>query len=146
MTRNSRSHRGTTLIETLVALGLLVVLIGLSTPLVRLAAQARWQDGEFQAVAAFDESLQARADSAAALQVTAQGLLITNGQTVQRLELYRKSGADPIMLRVTDVDKKGHMPMLVGVQTIQWQQHDKVIGYQLTMASGRRYEGVVVSK
>ncbi|WP_461213341.1 hypothetical protein [Lacticaseibacillus sp. GG6-2] len=146
MTHNLRSRQGTTLIETLVALGLLVLLIGLGTPLLRLAAQSRWQDGEFQAVAAFDESLQTSAEETTILQLTTDILKFTNGETVQWLVFYQKSDADPGMLRMIDIDQNGHMPMLIGVQAIRWQQHDRTISYLLTMASGRRYEGVVVSK
>lgn len=145
MRRISRSRRGTTLIETLVAVGLVVVLIGLSTPLVRLAAAFQFQDGEFQTVAAFDESLQTIA-AAKTLRVSGRSLILTDDQGSQHLELYRKTSADPPMLRVVTGAKKGHMPMLIGVQTIQWQQSGQDARYELTMASGRRYEGVVVAE
>ena len=83
---NSHLRQGMTLIETLVALGLLSVLIGLSAPLLRLAARSPGQDGEFQVVAAFDRSLQSEATAGVTLKITPAGLQFTHGETVQRLE------------------------------------------------------------
>lgn len=162
MTRRTRSRPGMTLIETIVALGLLIFLIGLWLPLLRQVMTWSWPDAELQAVLTFEVNLQEKADAATSfaapgndLQLTTKDVPFTkDGQhgikdVVQTVTHYQKephTAANPPMLRMTTIDGSGHMPLLLGAKTVSWRQQPNGVSYTITMISGRRYEGMILDE
>lgn len=158
MAKRTRSRPGTTMIETLVALGLLVGLLGLLHALGKAVLKYPATDAQLQAALVFNQALQHEVTEQTRLGVAAGGSSLTlvrataNGTVKFLVEVYPQQGAVHSMIRMTKQEytgvklvKSGHEPMLYWAYNLKFEAHNGYVVYHFTMgAQGLRYTGVIL--
>lgn len=139
----SLKRSGVTLIETLVALGLLVGMFMMWQPVVRSLGQFRWRDSEVLAVNAFAQAVQKQVTTGDTLALDDARLVIQKGASNKTVQKY--SGKSGELMIFSTTDHGGFEPILTDVDSCQWRLVDSAATYILTMKSGRVYEGVIIS-
>lgn len=134
---------GVTLIETLVALGLLISLLMMWRPVVLGISRFAWRDAEALDIATFEQVTQRLVASDDTVIVKDGRLAIEKLNQEKTVKNY--SGPTGGQLVYTSADNKGYEPVLTQVSEVSWEQLALGVKYTITMKSGRVYEGVIVS-
>lgn len=130
------------MIETLVALGLLVAMLVMWQPVVASLGQLTWRDAEALKVATFERITQNQVATEGTVSIDAGRLVITQSTKTKTLKYY--SGNSGAALIFTRADDAGFEPVLTEVDQVAWTKLDHAVKYTVTMKSGRIYEGVIV--
>ncbi|QFQ92048.1 hypothetical protein LM010_11735 [Lacticaseibacillus manihotivorans] len=139
---STRKRSGVTLIETIVALGLLVGMFLMWQPVVSSLSQFTWRDAEELNVATFEQVTQQLVSSTDTVTVDEGRLVITKPATEKTIKNY--SGKSGDLLIFTRANNEGYEPVLTDVAAVAWTEVDHAVKYTVTMKSGRIYEGVIV--
>lgn len=132
---------GVTLIETLVALGLLVSLLLMWRPVVVSMGNWQWRDGEALDVMAFKQAVENQLPTTNRIEVK-DDRLVLHYETIDKIvRLYNGDNGSQLVLSLSD--GQGYEPLLVNVKAMSWQWLNHAAKYTLTMKSGRVYEGVI---
>lgn len=138
----TRKRSGVTLIETVVALGLLVGMFLMWQPVVSSLSQFTWRDAEELNVAIFEQVTQQLVSATDTVTVEEGRLVITKPATEKTIKNY--SGKSGDLLIFTRANDAGYEPVLTDVANVAWTKADHAVKYTVTMKSGRIYEGVIV--
>ena len=131
-----------TLIETIVALGLLVAMFLMWQPVVSSFSQFTWRDTEELNVATFEQVTQQLVSATDTVTVEEGRLVITKPATEKTIKNY--SGQSGDLLIFTRANDEGYEPVLTNVAKVAWTEVEHAVKYTVTMKSGRIYEGVIV--
>lgn len=160
MGKPTRLRPGTTLIETLVALALLVGLLAMLHTLGKAALKYPATDSQQQAALVFNQALQQEAASAMRMGVSTNGEELTlvyatkAGEQSFLVEEYPKKIGVRSMIRLTklvkinnQLTKQGHEPMLDWAYALRFEAHVGYVVYHFTMgAQGLQYTGVILGE
>ncbi|WP_125708157.1 competence type IV pilus minor pilin ComGF [Lacticaseibacillus porcinae] len=138
----SRKRSGVTMIETLIALGLLITMFTLWEPVIAIMGKMTWVDAELLSVSTFQQAVQNQVAADETLTIDDNQLVIAPGSRDKTVERYTNDTEK--MLRFATKESGGHEPLLLNVAAIKWQAAPHAVKYHLTMVSGRIYEGVIV--
>lgn len=130
------------MIETLVALGLLITMLALWQPVIAGMGKMTWVDAELLSVTTFQQAVQNQVATDETLAIDDNQLVIAPGSRDKTVERYTNDTEK--MLRFATKESGGHEPLLLNVATVKWQIAPHGVKYRLTMVSGRIYEGVIV--
>jgi competence protein ComGF len=138
----SPKRSGVTLIETLIALGLLAGMFLMWHPVMAALSRLAWHDAEALNVAHFEKVVQNLTTDEDIVSVDKDRLVIEKPEKTKTVKSY--SGQSGDLLMFTRADGEGYEPVLTDVRKVAWTQYELGVKYTVTMKSGRIYEGVIV--